>query len=81
MIKQVIFRVRKNANLSRCKLVNGVLTSDNIKAPRTLYLTKKHWVDEDYVEQVDSCFYEFKHKKFGEFTVHESELKIIERLI
>ena len=81
MINQTIFRIKKGSNLSRCKEVNGTLISDNIKAPKTLYLTKKHWVDEDYIEQVDSCFYDFKHKKFGEFTVHESELKIIERLI
>ena len=42
MINQTIFRIKKGANLSRCKEVNGTLISDNIKAPKTLYLTKKH---------------------------------------
>jgi len=81
MINQTIFRIKKGSNLSRCKEVNGTLMSNNIKAPKTLYLTKKHLVDKDYEDQVNSIFYEFKHKTFGEFIVWESDLKIIERKI
>lgn len=81
MINQIIYKIKKGANLSRVKEVDGKLFSDNIKAPKTLTLYSKHLIDEDYDEQVDLEFFEFKHRTYGKFMVHALDLTITERKI
>ena len=46
MINQIIYKIRKGANLSRVKEENGRLFSDNIKAPKTITLYSKHLKDD-----------------------------------
>tara|TARA_R110000824_G_C15060666_1_gene662360 strand:- start:362 stop:592 length:231 start_codon:yes stop_codon:yes gene_type:complete len=70
------FKIKKGANLSRCKTENGVLMSDNITTTRTLYLTDKNFVEKSYNQQVDCSFYEFKNKTYGEFIVEANDLTI-----
>jgi len=81
MINQIIFKIKKGANLSRVKEVGGRLFSDNIKAPKTITLYKKHLSESFMDDQIDEEFYEFKHKTYGEFIVHALDLTITERKI
>ena len=81
MINQIIFKIRKGANLSRVKEIGGRLFSDNIKAPKTITLYKKHLSESFMDDQIDEEFYEFKHKTYGEFIVHALDLTITERKI
>ena len=81
MINQMIYKIRKGANLSRVREENGRLFSDNIKAPKTLTLYSKHLKDDFYDDQIDEEFFEFKHKTYGEFIVHALDLTILERRI
>ena len=46
MINQMIYKIRKGANLSRVREENGRLFSDNIKAPKTITLYSKHLKDD-----------------------------------
>ena len=81
MINQIIFKIKKGANLSRVKKIGGRLFSDNIKAPKTITLYKKHLSESFMDDQIDEEFYEFKHKTYGEFIVHALDLTITERKI
>lgn len=81
MINQTIYKIKKGANLSRVKEVNGKLFSDNIKAPKTLTLYNKHLSEDFYDEQIDLEFWEFKHKTYGTFIVDSLDLTITERKI
>ena len=81
MITQTIYKIKKGANLSRVKEVNGKLFSDNIKAPKTLTLYNKHLSEDFYDEQIDEEFWEFKHRTYGTFIVHALDLTITERKI
>ena len=65
MINQMIYKIRKGANLSRVREENGRLFSDNIKAPKTITLYKKHLSESFMDDQIDEEFYEFKHKTYG----------------
>ena len=81
MINQIIFKIKKGANLSKVKEIGGRLFSDNIKAPKTITLYKKHLSESFMDDQIDEEFYEFKHKTYGEFIVHALDLTITERKI
>ena len=81
MINQIIYKIKKGANLSRVKEIDGRLFSDNIKAPKTLTLYSKHLKEDFYDDQIYEEFFEFKTKNYGEFIVHALDLTIIERRI
>ena len=81
MITQTIYKIKKGANLSRVKEIDGKLLSDNIKAPKTLTLYNKHLSVDFYDEQIDEEFWEFKHRTYGTFIVHALDLTITERKI
>ena len=81
MINQIIYKIKKGANLSRVKEIDGRFFMDNIKAPKTLTLYSKHLKEylDDYQEDME--FFEFKTKNYGEFIVHALDITIIERKI
>ncbi|HCY83081.1 MAG TPA: hypothetical protein DHV22_16505 [Xanthomarina gelatinilytica] len=81
IINQTIYKIKKGANLSRVKEIDGKLFSDNIKAPKTLTLYNKHLSEDFYDEQIDEEFFEFKTKNYGKFIVHALDITIIERKI
>ena len=67
--------IKKGANLSRCKKVNGKLTSNNVKNPKTFILSKNNYVDCNYDDQINCTFFEFKNKKYGKFIVVSKDVK------
>ena len=71
-----VYVVKKGANLSRCKKVNGILTSNNIINPKNFVLDTNNLIDVDYDDQINCSFYEFNNKEFGNFMVLKSSVKI-----
>ena len=81
MINQILYKIKKGANLSRVIDKDGKWYSDNIKAPKTITLRSKNLVNQNFDDQFDLEFFEFKHRTYGEFMVHSLDLTIIERKI
>ena len=72
-----VYVVKKGANLSRCKKVNGILTSNNIINSKNFVLDTNNLVDVDYDDHINCSFYEFNNKEFGNFMVLKSSVKKI----
>lgn len=79
MIRSV-YKIKKGTHLSRCKEVNGILTNDNIKAPKDLYIFNTI-AKEEFDFQINESFLEFKHKELGEFSVEKKLVEVKDRYI
>ena len=75
-----IYKIKKGTHLSRCKEVNGILTSDNIKAPKDLYIFNTI-PNEEFDFQINQSFLEFNHKELGKFSVEKKLVEVRDRYI
>lgn len=75
-----IYKIKKGTHLSRCKEVNGILTSDNIKAPKDLYIFNTI-AKEEFDSQINESFLEFNHKELGEFSVEKKLVEVKDRYL